>query len=124
MTVYDFQKYFKNLTRSFLIQNSKNVGISAFSLFPLNSSRWLACYVVNYTVYIVHFVYYSVTYFFQHIIWYTSNTRMNSLPIILRFVSGSVTLTSFPRNISPTLTLIRFILNFYLNTCSTWSPSS
>lgn len=53
----------------------------------------------------------------------SSNTRINSSPMILRFASGSETPASFDRKRSCALTRMKFISQF-LNAASTSSPSS
>ena len=54
----------------------------------------------------------------------SSNTLMNSSPIIFLLVSGSETPFNLPKNLSWALTLIRFISKPSLKIFSTWSPSS
>lgn len=53
----------------------------------------------------------------------SSNTRMNSAPIILRFCSGSATPASFPRKRSTASTYTRFASIWFLNTSITLSDS-
>ena len=53
----------------------------------------------------------------------SSNTLINSSPIIFLFFSGSETPASLDKNLSSAFTLIRFISNWFLNICSTSSPS-
>ena len=53
----------------------------------------------------------------------SSNTLMNSSPIIFLLASGSVTPFNLPKNLSSQLTLIKFISNLSLNILSTSLPS-
>ena len=53
----------------------------------------------------------------------SSNTRMNSSPIALRFVSGSVTPESFARNRSAAFTWTSGMWKCRPNVSSTWSGS-
>ena len=53
----------------------------------------------------------------------SSNTRMNSAPITLRFVSGSATPASLSRKRSTASTYVRFAPSWFLNTSMTCSLS-
>ena len=53
----------------------------------------------------------------------SSNTLMNSPPIILRFCSGSATPASLSRKRSVASTYTRFAFNWFLNTSITFSDS-
>ena len=53
----------------------------------------------------------------------SSNTRMNSLPMILRLASGSVTPASLARNRSSASTATSGTLKWSRKAATTWSPS-
>lgn len=40
-------------------------------LFPLDCCRWFTCYIVNYSVYIFYFVYYSYGNSVKYFVWYS-----------------------------------------------------